>query len=202
MKPAVRNQAGSSATPGRGPGAGQQPNARFLAAAAVDEAEVLTPTPHLMRFSPDGTHLAVGTDVGVWLYDVLDGKETALFIEHPGQVNALAFSTDGKMLASGGFANPVIQLWNLETDSKLSTLKLVKEYESIAALTFSEDHTRLISLDKLGKITHWDVATGKRLSNRSRRVNSYETVTVSQDGNTFATGNQQGKNLLMGFNYR
>ena len=196
VKPAVRNQAGSSATPGRGPGVGQQPNARFLAAAAVDEAEVLTPTPHLMRFSPDGTRLAVGTDAGVWLYDVPNGKETALFIEHPGQVNALAFSKDEKMLASGGFANPVIQIWNLETDSKLSTLKLVKEYESIAALTFSEDHTRLISLDKLGKITHWNVATGKRLSNKSRRVNSYETVTVSQDGNTFATGNQQGKIYL------
>ena len=195
-KPAARNQVGSSATPGRNPGAGQKPDARLFAAAAVDEAEVITPTPHLMRFSPDGTRLAVGTDVGVWLYDVLDGKETALFIEHPGQVNALAFSTDGKTLASGGFANPVIQLWDLETDSKLSTLKLAEEYESIAALTFSEDHTRLISLDKLGKITHWDVATGKRLSNKSRRVNSYETVTVSQDGNTFATGNQQGKIYL------
>ena len=195
-KPAVQNQAGSSTTPGRNLGAGQQPDAKLFAAAAVDEAEVLTPTPHLMRFSPDGTHLAVGTDVGVWLYDVLDRKETALFTEHPGQANALAFSTDGKMLASGGFANPVIQLWNLETDGKPSTLKLVEEYESIAALTFSEDHTRLISLDKLGKITHWDVATGKRLSNKSRKVNSYETVTVSQDGNTFATGNQQGKIYL------
>ena len=117
-KPAARNQVGSSATPGRNPGAGQKPDARLFAAAAVDEAEVITPTPHLMRFSPDGTRLAVGTDVGVWLYDVLDGKETALFIEHPGQVNALAFSTDGKTLASGGFANPVIQLWDLETDSK------------------------------------------------------------------------------------
>ena len=69
---------------------------------------------NLMRFSPDGARLAVGTDVGVWLYDVPDGKETALFTGHTGQVNALAFSTDGKMLASGGFANPVIQLWNLD----------------------------------------------------------------------------------------
>ena len=151
---------------------------------------------NLMRFSPDGTRLAVGTDVGVWLYDVPSGKETALFTEHTGQVNTLAFSKDEKMLASGGFANPVIQLWGLETGGKLSTLKLVEKYESITALTFSEDNTRLISLDKLGKITHWDVATGKRLSNKSRRVNSYDAVTVSQDGNTFATGNQQGKIYL------
>ena len=155
---------------------------------------------NLMRFSLDGTRLAVGTDVGVWLYDVPSGEETALFTGHTGQVNALAFSTDGKMIASGGFANPVIQLWDLETNSKLPTLKLSERYKaiskSITALTFSEDNTRLISLDKLDKITHWDVATGKRLANRSRKVNFYDVVTVSQDGNTFATGNQQGKIYL------
>ena len=42
-KPAVRNQAGRSATPGRNPGAGQQPDARHFAAALVDETEVATP---------------------------------------------------------------------------------------------------------------------------------------------------------------
>ena len=42
-KPAVRNQAGSSATPGKSPGAGQQPDAQLFAAAAVDEVEVSTP---------------------------------------------------------------------------------------------------------------------------------------------------------------
>ena len=81
---------------------------------------------NLMRFSPDGTRLAVGTDVGVWVYDVPDGKETALFTGHTGQVNALAFSTDGKILASGGFNNPIIQLWDLDTDIKSKTLKLAE----------------------------------------------------------------------------
>ena len=54
----------------------------------------------------------------------------------------------------------------------------------------------LISLDRFGRIIHWDVNTGKRLSNRSKNVNSYDVVTISQDGNTFATGNQQGKIYL------
>ena len=42
-KPAVRNQVGSSATPGKSPGAGQQPDAQRFAAAAIDEVEVSTP---------------------------------------------------------------------------------------------------------------------------------------------------------------
>ncbi len=42
-KPAVRNQVGTSAVPGKNPGAGQQPDARLFAAALVDETEVSTP---------------------------------------------------------------------------------------------------------------------------------------------------------------
>ena len=152
---------------------------------------------NLMRFSPDGTRLVVGTDVGVWVYDVPDRKETALFTGYTGQVNALTFSKDGKMLASGGFKNPVIQLWDLETASKLSTLRLAERHDSVTALAFSEDNTRLISLDRFGKITHWDVNTGSRVANKSRRVNSYDAVAVSQDGNTFATGDRQGKIRLL-----
>ena len=54
-KPAVRNQAGSSAMPGRNPGEGQQPEARIFAAAAVDEAEVVTPTQQWARTKgPEG----------------------------------------------------------------------------------------------------------------------------------------------------
>ena len=151
---------------------------------------------NLMRFSPDGTRLAVGTDVGVWVYNVPDGKETALFTGHTGQVNALAFSTDGKILASGGFENPVIQLWDLETDNKLATLKLGERQNEITSLTFSADNTRLISLHNIGQITHWDVNTGTRVKNRSRNVDFYDAVTVSQDGSTFATGNRHGKIYL------
>ena len=44
-KPAVRNQAGSSATPGKSPGSGQKPDVQRFAAALVDEAEVSTPKP-------------------------------------------------------------------------------------------------------------------------------------------------------------
>ena len=54
-KPAVRNQAGSSVTPGNSPGSGQQPDARLFAAAAVDETEVSTPKPQWIQTKgPEG----------------------------------------------------------------------------------------------------------------------------------------------------
>ena len=146
---------------------------------------------NLMRFSPDGTRLIVGTDVGVWVYDVPDGKETLLFTEHIGQVNALAFSTDGKILASGGFNNPIIQLWDLETGNKLSTLTLTEKYNAIAALAFAKDNTILINLGQSRELAHWDVNTGRKLADTSK-VDQYTAVAFSQDGGTLATGDKMG----------
>lgn len=147
---------------------------------------------NLMRFSPDGTHLAVGTDVAVWLYDVPDGKETALFTGHGGQVNALAFSTDGKTLASGGWNNPIIQLWDLETSNKRSTLTLTENHNTIAALAFVKDNTILISLNKFREFAHWDVSTGRELA-APISIDSSKAVAFSQDGGTFAFGDQRNK---------
>ena len=147
---------------------------------------------NIMRFSPDGTRLAVGTDVGVWVYDVPDGKETALFTEHPRRANAIAFSTDGKILASGGFNNPIIQLWDMDTDGQLSTLTLPKEIQSISTLTFAKNNTILISLDQSGNITYWDVDTHKKVLDIVTELSSYDAVAVSTDGSTFATGDRHG----------
>ena len=144
---------------------------------------------NIMRFSPDGTRLVVGTDVGVWVYDVPDGKETALFTEHPGQVNALAFSTDGKTFASGGFVNPVIQVWDVETKSKLSTVPLPGPL-SLPALTFYG--RTLISTDGNREVTYWDADTGQKLS-ESQLDSPINIVTFSQDGGTLAIGDRNGR---------
>ena len=119
---------------------------------------------NVMQFSPDGTRLAVGTDVGVWLYDVPDGKETALFTKRTGQVNALAFSHDGKMLVSGGansgFLNPEIYLWDVNTDSKQA---IFMSTGSPAAFAFSQDNATLTCIDygyyPLG-CGHWPGSVG------------------------------------------
>ncbi|MDE0313619.1 MAG: hypothetical protein OXM61_01845 [Candidatus Poribacteria bacterium] len=147
---------------------------------------------NIMQFSPDGTHLAVGTDVGVWLYDVPSGKETALFTGHTGHVNALAFSPDGRILASGGFNNPVIQLWDIETGKKRSQFTLSRPTDSIEALVFSEDDKTLVSMDMVGKFTHWDIETGNKTSSSSR-MQSHEAVVFSPANNILASGHRDGK---------
>ena len=147
---------------------------------------------NIMRFSPDGTHLAVGTDVGVWLYSIPSGEETSLFTDRATQVNTLAFSHDGKFLACGGLNNRDIQLWDVKTGNKHSILTLQESHiTSITAMAFSQNSTTLISLSK-DELTHWDMNTGKKVS-KSRGAGSYESVVFSQDGSSFAVGTREGR---------
>lgn len=147
---------------------------------------------NLMRFSPDGARLVVGTDVGVWVYDVQSGNETALFNDKSGQINALAFSPDGKTLASGGFANPIIQLWDLETGTKLTNITYPENNDSTDCLAFTNNGRTLIRLDKSGRITHWDIETTQQLSKR-HGVDGRQSVVFSNLFNAFVTGHEDGK---------
>ena len=77
-KPAVRNQAGNSATPGKNPGAGQKPDARLFAAALADEAEVSTPKPQWIQTKgPEGA--TVNTLFTTTGGDIYAGTATSLY---------------------------------------------------------------------------------------------------------------------------
>ena len=95
-----------------------------------------------MQFSPDGTQLAVGTDIGVWLYDVKTGKELSFFA---GTSDSLTFSPDGRFLAnsSGKFGRSGIQLWERTTGRKVA---LTNVPSSAVALQFSGDSKTLVSV--------------------------------------------------------
>ena len=60
-----------------------------------------------IAYSPDGTRLAVGSSLGIWIYDPQTGEEldlftVDLFTGRTWYVNSVAFSPDGQTLASGG----------------------------------------------------------------------------------------------------
>ena len=77
-KPAVRNQAGSSATPGKSPGTGQQPDARLFAVALADETEVLNREPQWIQTKgPEGG--IVSTLFTTTRGDIYAGTSTNLY---------------------------------------------------------------------------------------------------------------------------
>ncbi len=105
-------------------------------------------------FSHDNTTLAVATTIGLWLYDGQSGKELALLMPHI-SVNTIAFSPDGKTLASGGDDN-LVRLWNIPEGTYKQTL--IGHRHEIVDVRFSADGKTLASTGN-GSINLWDIET-------------------------------------------
>jgi WD40 repeat protein len=99
-----------------GGGGGRQVHHRLLEAATGGEVLKLDKKWDAIHFSPDGRTLAAidSTDgQTVHLLDPRTGQARARLAGHLGVVHCLAFSADGKLLASGG-ADRLIHVWDLD----------------------------------------------------------------------------------------
>ena len=146
-----------------------------------------------IQFSPDGAKLAIGSNIGVWLYNVETGKEISLF---PGMCQAIAFSPDGRFLASGGgkLRGQELQLWEIATRRKVP---IIGGPFVGSVLRFSEDGKTLVSLNNWGNtISQLDIETGqgniKHLEERQfTGSRGPEVYALTHD--KFAVGNRDGK---------
>ena len=96
-----------------------------------------------MKVSPDGTHIAIASSSGIWLYDVnakqeMNGTESSLLTGHKGIVKQLTFSPDGKVFASMG-VDKTIRLWETNNGKLLFTLTTPKPTGQFRSVKFIRD---------------------------------------------------------------
>ena len=111
-----------------------------------------------IQYSPDGKFLAVAGGIGIWLYDVATHQEASLITADTSPAWHLAFSPDGRTLASGN-ADGNITLYDRSTGTEKTLIGRNTEY--ITSLAFSPDGKILVSSNREGTIRLWDAITGE-----------------------------------------
>jgi WD40 repeat protein len=163
-----------------------------------------------VAFSPDGKLLASGggpvkqkngssVTGEIKLWEVATGKNIATLEGHPGRgcfsnmfaiACAVAFSPDGKTLASAG--QNTVELWEVATGKNTATFQW-PEGPLVWCVAFSPDGKTLAAGtfpegSEAGEVRLWDVSTGKNTATFKEGL----SVAFSPDGKTLAVGEKGG----------
>ena len=135
-----------------------------------------------VAFSPNGDLVAVGTQVGIWLYDAATSREVALLPTR--RIWDMAFSHDGRIVASCGKYKDPIRLWEVATGQEIATI----DYQA-TALALSPDGRTLATGSDFG-IELWDVETRAQKAAMSTAEGTWgiNSVAFSPDGRTLVAG--------------
>jgi WD40 repeat protein len=118
-----------------------------------------------LAYAPDSLLLAIGDDEGtVRLCDTATGKDLQVFKSEGGAAQSVAFSPDGKFLASGN-VNTKIYVWDV---AKPGSVQVVLEGHKapVMSLAFAPESGGLASGDQAGTLKYWDIKSGKETASQ------------------------------------
>jgi WD40 repeat protein len=146
-------------------------------------------TPHEARsvaFSLDGNLALAATGIGVRIYDLSDGQETARFAGHTNTVKTLAVSPNGRRVLSAG-DDRMVCLWDMQDGREHR--RLTGHKGDVNGVAFIPDGRLAISGSRDQTIRLWDLDEAREVPRFGRQKGMVLSVVVAPDGRFALSGN-------------
>ncbi|MCI0747389.1 MAG: protein kinase [Verrucomicrobia subdivision 3 bacterium] len=145
-----------------------------------------------VAFSPTGSWLAIGGANGrLRLIDAATGEEKWIVAAHKDRISALAFSPDGRLLASGaGYADYSVKVWDATTGEARAGLEGHSAW--ITGLAFSPDGARLASSSADQTVRLWEMNSWQALKTFRGHLKEVHCLAFVPGGETLASADQDG----------
>ncbi len=129
-------------------------------------------------------------DQTVKVWDAATGQETLTLKGHTSGVTSVAFSPDGKRLASASW-DRTVKVWDAATGQETLTLK--GHTGDVTSVAFSPDGKRLASASVDQTVKVWDAATGQETLTLKGHTGGVKSVAFSPDGKRLASASGTGR---------
>jgi WD40 repeat protein len=145
------------------------------------------PSVRWVSFAPDGKSFATAEPAGqgaALVREIATGNVIHTLVGHKSSIDTLAYSADGKWLATASLDKTVI-IWDAKTGQELKTL--IGHKGPVYPVAFSPVGQRVLSGDATGVAILWDAESGKELQVLSGHSKAVQAVAFSKDNKILAT---------------
>jgi WD40 repeat protein len=144
-----------------------------------------------MSLSPDRTRVVTaGIDGMIRIWDLSNGKMLRVMVGHASDVSSVAWSPDGRLIASGGYGDSRIRVWNAANGMPLRVFRCPAGY--VAYVAWSPVGSELLATGGTsGWVWLWNLANDEERTvvETGQEVRSFD---IAPNGEQAAISNMEG----------